>query len=134
MADALHKLNRTQLLDLLYSQSKELEEQQQRAEKAEARVKELSEKLEEINTSAVAIFQVLEKTRQVQKEAKAEARSIVENAKAEAERIVDEARQRVGRTPRQFTFKPRGQEEREHEEKQPTTSADADIGGAESGT
>lgn len=132
MADALHKLNREQLLQLLYEQSKELEDTQKRAAEAEAKVSELTARLEEINTSAVAIFQVLEKAREAKKEAKAEAKRITEQAQAEADRLLTEARRKAEaitpRPTRQSTFKPRGQ----NEDKQPATPPD--VGGTESGT
>ena len=85
MADALHRLNREQLLELLHEQSQELEQQKELTAKAEAKVAELTAKLENIGDSAIAIFKTLAEARAAKKAAEEQAQQILAEARAAAQ-------------------------------------------------
>lgn len=85
MGDLLHKLNRRQLLELLVSQGKELEEQKKAAEAAQARVTELEDKLRSLTLAALDAAEIVE---QAKEEAEAYAQAKRVEAEEEAAAIV----------------------------------------------
>lgn len=85
MGDLLHKLNRRQLLELLVSQGKELEEQKKATEAAQARVAELEEKLRSLTVAALDAVTIVEQARE---EADAYAQARRAEAEEEAAAIV----------------------------------------------
>lgn len=89
MGDLLHKLNRRQLLELLVSQGKELEEQKKAAEEAQARVADLEDKLRQLTVAALEAATIVEQARE---EADAYAQAKKAEADKEAETILAIAR------------------------------------------
>ncbi len=96
MANALRKLNRRQLLELLIAQGKDLEEQKAAAQAAQERVAELEAKLERLAAAALDAAAIVDEAKQeadvyrqtMHAEAEQEAAAIL--AKARSARPADE--------------------------------------------
>ena len=90
MGNQLRKLNRRQLLELLVSQGRELQEQQKAAEAARARVEELEQKLRQLTVGALDAAAIMEQARE-----QADAYALARKAEADkqAEQILARARE-----------------------------------------